>query len=320
MGPRFDFVEMARALGGEVLSPARLPGPLGVLEDRTHRLGYWDLAWRARRRSAPVVVSCAEKIGMCVSLLGRQAVGQVVVAHNLTTPRRRAFQDRTRWLQRTHRIVVLSRPQETYLRNEVGLGPSHVRFVHHSVDDQFFTPQGGPEEGYVLSVGQAGRDFRTLVEAVRRTAAPTVLVASSSWMPGAAGPTHALPAHVTTRQRLPYVALRQLYDRASVVVVPLEPGLAWAAGVNAVLEAMAMRKPLVVSATPGIAEYVADGKNALVVPPADPPALDAAITALLSDRATAARLASAGRSLVESGRTLDHYVANVTGIALELLP
>lgn len=317
--PRTDYVEIARALGGEVLAPARPPGLLGALEERTRRLGYWHLAWRARRKAPPVVVSCSEKIGMCVSLLAPHGPGHVVIAHNLTTPRRRAFQQRTRWLQNTDRIVVLSRPQEAYLRNEIGLDSSQVRFVHKTVDHRFFTPQGGIEEGYVLSVGRAGRDFRTLLEATRRTAVPTVLVASSSWMPVDDRPTDDLPRHVTVRQRLPYVALRELYDRASVVVVPLEPDLGWAAGVNGVLEAMAMRKPLIVSATPGIAEYVTHEENALVIPPGDPSALDAAIATLLSDRVTAARLASAGRALVESGRIVDHYVAEVTGIAAELL-
>jgi glycosyltransferase involved in cell wall biosynthesis len=317
--PRTDYVEIARALGGEVLAPARPPGLLGALEERTRRLGFWHLAWCARRKAPPVVVSCSEKIGMCVSLLDPHGPGHVVIAHNLTTPRRRAFQDRTRWLQKTDRIVVLSRRQEAYLRDEVGLGADRVRFVHDSVDHRFFTPQGSSEEGYVLSVGQAGRDFDTLVDAVRRSATPTVLVPSSSWAPVADHARTALPEHVTVRRRLSHAALRQLYDRASVVVVPLQPGLDWAAGVNAVLEAMAMRKPLIVSATPGIAEYVTHDENALVIPPGDPPALDAAIATLLSDHVTAARLASAGRALVESRCTVDHYVAEVRGIAAELL-
>jgi glycosyltransferase involved in cell wall biosynthesis len=100
---------------------------------------------------------------------------------------------------------------------------------------------------------------------------------------------------------------------------PWSRGSAGLPASNAVLAAMAMRKPLIVSATPGITEYVAHEENALVIPPGDPSALDAAITTLLSDRVTAARLASAGRALVESGRTVDRYVAEVTGIAAELL-
>lgn len=317
--PRVDFVEIAHALGAEVLSPAPLPGALDGLARRIRQLGYWDLALRARRANSPLVLSLSERVGMCVSLLDRRRTGHVVVAHNLTTPRRRAFQDRTRWLQKTPRVVVLSRPQERYLLDEVKLDARRVRFLHGKVDHRFFTPQGDTDEGYVLSVGQEGRDYDTLLEAVVATGVPTVLVPSSKWIPVADRPIERLPSNVTVHQWLPSVDLRRLYDRASVVVVPLEPGLESAAGVNGVLEAMAMRKPLVVSATPGIAEYVADGENALVVPPRDPLTLGAAITTLLTEREAALGLAAAGHALVESGRNLDAYVANMTSIASELL-
>jgi glycosyltransferase involved in cell wall biosynthesis len=298
--------------------PGQLAGSLGRLQEKGRRLGYWGLAWRARRADPPVVVSLSEKIGMCVSILTRPGQAQVVIAHNLTTRRRRALQDRSAWLQRVDRVLVLSRPQEAYLLDEVKLDATRVRFLYDKVDHRFFAPQGGADEGYVLSVGQTGRDYRTLFEAVGLTGVPTVAVPSSKWIP-AADRTGALPPNVTVRQRLSSVALRRLYDRASIVVVPLEPGLEWAAGVNGVLEAMAMRKPLIVSATPGIADYVSDGENALVVPPRDPGALGAAITTLLAERGAASRLAAAGRALVESGRNIDGYVANVTAAASEVL-
>ena len=318
-GPRCDFVEIARALGGEVLLPGQLAGSLGRLQERCRRLGYWGLAWRARRADSPLVVSLSEKIGMCVSLLARPGPAQVVIAHNLTTRRRRALQDCSAWLQRVDRVLVLARPQETYLLDEVKLDATRVRFLYDKVDHRFFAPQGGPDEGYVLSVGQTGRDYRTLFEAVGPTGAPTVVVPSSKWISTADRSVEAVPPNVTVRQGLSSVALRRLYDRASVVVVPLEPGLEWAAGANGVLEAMAMRKPLIVSATPGMADYVSDGENALVVPPRDPRSLGAAITTLLAERGAASRLAAAGRILVGSGRNLDGYVANVVAAASELV-
>lgn len=318
-GPRCDFVEIARALSGEVLLPGQLAGSLGRFQENGRRLGYWGLAWRARRADPPLVVSLSEKIGMCVSLLTRPGSAQVVIAHNLTTRRRRALQDRSAWLQRVDRVLVLSRPQEAYLLDEVKLDADKVRFLYDKVDHRFFAPQGGTDEGYVLSVGQNGRDYRTLFEAVGPTGTPTVVVPSSKWIPASDRSVEAVPANVTVCQGLSSVALRRLYDRASVVVVPLESGLEWAAGVNGVLEAMAMRKPLIVSATPGIADYVSDGENALVVPPRDPRSLGAAIATLLAERGAASRLGAAGHAVVESGRNLDGYVANVTAVASELL-
>lgn len=65
------------------------------------------------------------------------------------------------------------------------------------------------------------------------------------------------------------------------------------------LEAMAMGKPVVASAVGGVPEVVLDGRTGLLVPPADPVALAAAILRLLGDPDTARRLGEAGR---ERGR------------------
>jgi len=60
-----------------------------------------------------------------------------------------------------------------------------------------------------------------------------------------------------------------------------------------VLEAMAASKPVVATRIPGTEEAVVDGDTGLLVPPADPPALARAITALLVDPALARRLGAA---------------------------
>ncbi|HMN29275.1 MAG TPA: glycosyltransferase, partial [Caldilineaceae bacterium] len=67
----------------------------------------------------------------------------------------------------------------------------------------------------------------------------------------------------------------------------------------AVLEAMAAGKPVIASAIPGTREAVVDGESGVLVPPADPAALAAAIRQLLADPAQAQRLACAGRVRVQ---------------------
>jgi glycosyltransferase involved in cell wall biosynthesis len=69
----------------------------------------------------------------------------------------------------------------------------------------------------------------------------------------------------------------------------------------AVVEAMACLRPVVAVNGGGIPEIVEDGKTGLLVPAADPVALDAAITRMLMDEAFAAQLAAAARQHV--GRT-----------------
>lgn len=54
---------------------------------------------------------------------------------------------------------------------------------------------------------------------------------------------------------------------------------------NAVLEAMAARRPVVATRVGGIPEVVTEGKTGVLVPPADPPALARAIVDLLADPA-----------------------------------
>jgi glycosyltransferase involved in cell wall biosynthesis len=119
---------------------------------------------------------------------------------------------------------------------------------------------------------------------------------------------------VEVRGGLTYTQLRALYDAATIVVVPLYPGIEYAAGVNAVLEGMAMAKPVVVSATPGIADYVDDGETGLLVPPANADALRDALSNLLDDDAEASKLGANARRVVDRGLNLDRYVEGVAAI------
>lgn len=63
----------------------------------------------------------------------------------------------------------------------------------------------------------------------------------------------------------------------------------------ALLEAMALGRPPVVTAVGGLPEVVQDGTNGMLVPPAQPKAMADAITTLLGDDALRARLGDAAR-------------------------
>jgi glycosyltransferase involved in cell wall biosynthesis len=70
------------------------------------------------------------------------------------------------------------------------------------------------------------------------------------------------------------------------------------------IEALLMERPTVVTKVGGMPEAVRHEETGLVVPPADAPALAAAIERLLSDRPEAQRLARAGRTLMLERFTL----------------
>jgi glycosyltransferase involved in cell wall biosynthesis len=63
---------------------------------------------------------------------------------------------------------------------------------------------------------------------------------------------------------------------------------------NVLVEAMAMRLPVVATAIPGIRELFEDGKAGRLVPPNDSQALAAALDELLADETERRRLAEAG--------------------------
>ena len=77
---------------------------------------------------------------------------------------------------------------------------------------------------------------------------------------------------------------------------------------TSVLEAMAMRLPVVATSAGGLSEVARDGRNALVAPPGDGNALAGAILRLLRDPALARDLAQAGRRTVEEEFNADRMV------------
>jgi len=63
------------------------------------------------------------------------------------------------------------------------------------------------------------------------------------------------------------------------------------------VEAMAAGLPIVASRVGGIPDLIKDGKNGLLVPPADAPALEKAISDLLADNENRNRMGKAGKNI-----------------------
>jgi glycosyltransferase involved in cell wall biosynthesis len=86
-----------------------------------------------------------------------------------------------------------------------------------------------------------------------------------------------------------------------------------------ILEAMAADKPVIASRIGGNAEAVVHGKTGILVPPASPTALAAAIRTVLSDQGLAQRLAAAGKARVYQKFSAAIMVQRVTQIYEEIL-
>ena len=86
-----------------------------------------------------------------------------------------------------------------------------------------------------------------------------------------------------------------------------------------ILEAMAARRAVVASDIGGNDEAVIEGETGVLVPPAEPAALAAAIRALLADAPRRQRFGAAGRARVEQEFSAEVMVRRVTSVYDELL-
>jgi glycosyltransferase involved in cell wall biosynthesis len=159
---------------------------------------------------------------------------------------------------------------------------------------------------YVFAAGRSGRDYATLVEAVRNTDIPTHIICDrKSALAGIDLPPHVIV--LSSCYGKDY--LRELEDSAVVVVPLMVDDIS--AGQMVLMQAMAYRKPIIVTRTTTIQEYVQDERECLFVERNDAAALQRAVRQLLTNPDLAARLANGARQAYDQRFCMRAYVANV---------
>ena len=213
----------------------------------------------------------------------------------------------SRVAHRIPRIVTVSESSRRDIVELMGVAPERISVIPLGVDTECWCPR--PEiprvPGRIMTTASADVPLKGLVyllEALaklrtERDDAHLVVVGR----PRVAGPVAATIARFGLEDAVQFVAgepdrrLAERYAEASVAVVPsLYEGFSLPA-----IEAMACGVPLVATTGGALPEVVGpDGGSALVVPPADPGAIAAAIGRVLARPALARRLGAAGRARV----------------------
>jgi glycosyltransferase involved in cell wall biosynthesis len=251
----------------------------------------WLAAAARRLRSTPLVIETHADAGRGTS--GSQAYARAV----------------TRLTLRPADRIVVQTQLEANLLSSIGAPEERIVLIPDGIDlTEFAGLPARPSSSLcrtVLFVGRLYPEQKGLEPLVRAFARlPPELglelrLVGEDW--GGVGLVEHLALELHVRDRitltgpLPRAALLEEYARADLFVLPslFEPfGIV-------LLEAMAAGLPIVATCVGGIPEVVADGVNALLCPPNDPPALAMAIERLARDSALRSRFARSGSARVQ---------------------
>jgi Glycosyl transferases group 1 len=208
-------------------------------------------------------------------------------------------------LEAVDRVIVYSSAQAA------ALGEKGV-YLPLPADGDFDAAQRSAERGdYVFSGGGAGRDFATLVEAVRGTAISTeMLTFRPEGIVGA-------PSNVRVSGPVPMSVFLERMAGAVAVAVPLDSSES-PHGQTTVAQALALGKPVVATRSVGVVDYVADGDEGYLVEAGDVAGLRAALLRLAGDEELRRRIADRARA---RGATLSYekHAERLAAVCVALL-
>jgi len=179
----------------------------------------------------------------------------------------------------------------------------HIHGYEKFAVDQLALTNNQP---YTFSAGRSGRDYKTLFKVFNESKRNLHVICDSE---------AALSECEATDN---ITVLRNCYDacyvnelkNALIVVVPLSVDDI-SAGQMVLLQAMAYSKPLIVTRTSTIEEYLEDGVNAILVPPGDAVALDRAIESLYLNPSLAEQLAKSAFDTYQQKHSMKVFVNSI---------
>jgi glycosyltransferase involved in cell wall biosynthesis len=325
---RYDVRALSLSAGSAVQRLRALGLPVDVLDPTDDEVAVRELASWLRHNEIDLVhahMFRAEVIGTRAAL----AAGTPVIMATVHSSRVRSPGDIAQLAALTPRMDRLIVPSTSIERKVRGEGREAARFavIPNGVDlerfaaplpacgmrDEFGIPRQAPLIGVVARL-EPEKGHRFLIQAM-----PSIhAIAPDAWLAivGEGSEADALRAEAASlgdavSERIVFTGRR---DDVSALTADLTvaalPSLREAQGIS-ILEAMARRRPVVASAVGGIPEVITDGVDGLLVPPADPDALAAAIGSLLTDDAFRERIGEEGYRTVAERFSIDAQVKQI---------
>ena len=221
--------------------------------------------------------------------------------------------DRKTWFQHAdHLIAVSSGVKDSLI--EQGIAPEKIEVLYHGIDlEQYIAPLDTASAKARLGLPADALTVGVVASLIPRKGHRFLLEALKN-IKTASGPVHLLlagegPLEAELRgqvlemglaERVHFLGFRrdipEIVCALDVFVLPsLKEGLS-----IAVMEAMALEKPVICSAIAGLPEVVRDGETGFLVPPGDSLALQNALDKLLSDESLRAQIGRDARHFLEA--------------------
>lgn len=199
--------------------------------------------------------------------------------------------------------------------------PDRIQVNCFGVDEHFWCPGEKKEDkGYILSIGNdSNRDYEVLLRAAENISQPIKLVTRRQ-----------LPANLPDNVELLYGSwhtqalddhgLRDLYRKASCVVVPLKESLQ-PSGQSVCLQAMACGTPVVLTRTAGLWETrgLCNNTNVLFVQPNEEKDIVNAVKHLARDQQLNDKMCREGRNYVLQYGRIAHFADRMEAICEQAL-
>jgi len=150
------------------------------------------------------------------------------------------------------------------------------------------------EKPFILSMGSANRDYKTLFDAIKKTGYPLTVVA----------PKHALlgldiPPSVTIKSNLSLSECRALVQQSRINVIPID-NESTGSGQVTVIEAMMYQKPVIATDTIGTRDYISHEETGFLTTSRSAPELAIALDALWHNKKLRGAIAKQARNHVKT--------------------
>ena len=198
------------------------------------------------------------------------------------------------------------------------------RFIPWCVDMDLFDglPSAGkPQKPFFLATGKTGRDYCSLVKGSSLVNAEVRII----------GPSHQKPDRIPPNvkwidtskdppdQAIDYPTLREWYAQCTAVCIPLSGDSDDTCGYTNMLEAMAMRKPVLMTHS-GCLDIDPETRGfGKLIEPQDHSGWTDAMNYILKDKKRADRLGEEGRRMTEKEFTIERFNRDVLKFLRELL-